>query len=86
MGQMVVLNRTGHALAVWDDPKAATKNPEATHTVDEARDLFNELTGKNAHLAFTTIATGTGKSVREQVRSFDPSAEKITLIPPMVGG
>lgn len=82
-GQIVMLNNTGHAVKTWDTADTAT--------VDAARDLFHDLTRNQAHMAFATIAevdtkTGETTKVRTQIRDFDPEVEKITMVPPMVGG
>lgn len=76
MGEMSTLDATGDTKVMWD------RNSQAE--VDAARIAFNRLVGENRYAAFR--ATGERGDRGEQIREFDPAAERIILVPPMVGG
>lgn len=75
MGVMAVMDRqAGDLKVVWD----ADNEDE----VQAAREQFDSLTGKG-YMAYTVAARG---RKGEQIRTFDPDAEKIILAPAMRGG
>lgn len=75
MGEMAVMNpRAGDLKVIWD-----SDNDEE---VEAAREQFNSLTGKG-YMAYSV--TGRGRK-GEQIREFDPDAEKIILAPALRGG
>jgi hypothetical protein len=69
------LNHEGDAQVAWD-----TDNREE---VDVARDTFNRLK-KKGYLAYR--ADTRGRQTGSQLREFDPEAERIVLVKPLVGG
>jgi len=71
---LCVLDHTGDTKTVWD------RRNEAEVTAAKAQ--FEALTGAG-YLAFSVAKDG---SKGEQIREFDPDAEKIILSPPLVGG
>lgn len=73
-GVMHVQDDTGDTRVQWD--------PNKPEEVEGARRQFETLT-KGGYLAYKVMAGG-GKG--EQIRDFDPSAEKIILAAPMAGG
>jgi hypothetical protein len=72
--EMAVLDPTGHTRTTWDADK-----PDE---VAAARRTFDELTGKR-YRAFRVKKDG-GEG--EAMTTFDPHAEKMILVPPIVGG
>lgn len=75
MGTMATMGRTGDIRTIWD--------PNNEAEVASARRQFDDLVGGGRYLAFR-VAPGGSKG--EQIRTFDPAAEKIILTPPMAGG
>lgn len=73
-GMLCVLDRTGDTKTVWDRRNDVE--------VAAAKAQFEALTSKG-YLAFSVAKDG---SKGEQIREFDPDAEKIILSPPLVGG
>lgn len=74
IGQMRELNESGDSTVSWDSDNA--------EEVQAARATFDRLVGKG-FMAYKV----TGKDRRgEQIRSFDPKAERIMLVPAMQGG
>jgi hypothetical protein len=69
------LNHEGDAQVAWD-----TDNREE---VDVARDTFNRLK-KKGYLAYR--ADSRGRQTGTQLRDFDPEAERIVMVKPLVGG
>lgn len=74
MGLLCCLDQTGDTKVIWD--------PRNTDEVACAKATFDKLT-KKGHAAFSVNADG---SQGTQIRAFDPTAEKIILVPQMVGG
>lgn len=74
-GYMAVMGRDGDTKYMWD----ANKQDE----VDIARKTFESFR-KKGYLAFR--ATGKEGAKGEQIRTFQPDAERIIFVPPMVGG
>ena len=74
MAELAILNHTGDEKIRWsyDDPDQ----------VKAARSRFDELARKG-WLAFRTPESG---GPGEQIRSFDPYAESIVMVPPLRGG
>ena len=75
MGEMSTLDRTGDTRVMWD-----AGNDEETKV---ARKTFEDLTGKG-YLAYK--AEGKRGIQGEQIRKFDPQAERIILVRPNQGG
>jgi hypothetical protein len=74
MGEMATLSRAGDVRIIW--------NPDNAAETAAAKKSFDDLT-KKGHLAFAVKKTG---DKGDQIREFDPDAEKIILAPPMRGG
>ncbi len=75
MGKLVIMDRSGHAEVDFKADDAAS--------IKVATERFNELVGKGGgHMAYRIGADGT----KEQIRSFDKSAEEILVHPQLVGG
>jgi len=74
-GLMSTLDRSGDVRQMWD-----RRNKDE---VDAARKQFRELTRKG-YLAYK--AEGKDGHQGEQIREFDPDAERIILVKPLVGG
>lgn len=64
------------------DVKAEWDSDVATE-VEAARATFNKLVTEKKYAAFKLKGSG---AKGEQIRAFDPEAEKIVMIPPMAGG
>lgn len=74
MGNMNVLDETGHTRIIWDVDKGVE--------VDAARKLFDTLRAKN-YVAYRVKDNG---SEGEVIKHFDSGAEKLILHAPIVGG
>lgn len=72
---MATLGREGHTEVTWD--------PEDEVETQHARQTFMDMVGTRRFLAFRADEGG---GTPTQIRDFDPTAEKILLTPPMVGG
>lgn len=75
MGEMAVMDRTGDTKVIWD----ATRQEE----VDAAKETFKRLQ-KKGYIAYKVEGAQGEKG--EIIREFDPSAEKLIMAPPLVGG
>lgn len=75
MGEMAVMGRSGDTKVIWD----ADNETE----VENARRTFKELTGKG-FAAWSVKGRNGDKDHR--ITEFDPEAERVILVPPMVGG
>jgi hypothetical protein len=69
------MGRKGDTRIIW--------NPRDDDEVASARSTFNELVNEKHFLAFK-VQRGGGKG--EQIKEFDPAAEKLIIAPPMAGG
>lgn len=74
MGELATMGRTGDTKLIWD--------PSKKDEVDAAKRMFDDLR-KKSYLAFLVAKKG---DKGEQIREFDPKAERIILAPPMAGG
>lgn len=74
VSELSVLDGSGDTRLRW--------NPKDKDEVQAARDKFDEFR-KKGYAAFRVNATGTKG---EQIDKFDPRAERVILMPPMVGG
>lgn len=74
MGVMAILDSTGDTRIMWD--------PNQKDEVDAAKKQFDDLIGKG-YQAFAVKKRG---GAGEKVREFDPSAGKLILARPTVGG
>jgi hypothetical protein len=75
MGSMAVMGRSGDTKVIW----SADNEDE----VANARRTFDDLVTKRGFAAFAVGARG---NKTDRVREFDPTAEKIIIVPPMQGG
>ncbi len=73
-GEMNIMDPTGHTKVTWD-----AKSPEEVKT---ARKTFNEMKKKGYSAFRIENVEAPGKRIEE----FDPKAEKMILIPQLVGG
>ena len=74
MSEMHVMDPTGHTTVNWD--------PDDSDSIKVARDTFNEMTGKGYRAFEVKSADVPGKPMKK----FDPAAEKMILVPHLVGG
>lgn len=74
-GVMSEMNDRGDTKIMWD------KDNE--DEVEIAEDAFERLVTNGRHAAFAVKARG---AKGEQIRKFDPDAEKIILVPQLQGG
>lgn len=74
-GELAILDDTGDTKVMW--------SKDNDDEVDAARAQFNTLTRKG-YTAYR--ATGKDGKKGEQIREFDPDAERIILVPPVQGG
>lgn len=72
--EMDVMDATGHTKHIWDADNDAE--------VVAAREIYNQLT-KKGYRAFHVKKDG---EEGKQMSGFDPEAEKMILVPPIVGG
>lgn len=75
MHVMHTLDRTGDQRVMWD--------ADSEDEVAAARRTFDDLT-KKGYMAYR--AEGKKGEQGEQIRQFDPAAERIILVKPHVGG
>lgn len=75
-GTMEILDHTGDTKVIWDKD-----NPDE---VEAARAQFDKLVGSKRFAAFEVKGEKGDKG--KQIRAFDPNAERMILVPPMVGG
>lgn len=73
-GELAVLDHTGDTKLLW--------NKDNEDEVDAARTTFQSLT-KKGYAAFSVNKKG---DQGEQIKQFDPTAERIILVPALVGG
>lgn len=73
--QMHTLDRTGDQKVMWD--------ADSDEEVEAARETFKRLT-KAGYMAYR--AEGKRGEQGEQIRAFDPDAERIILVKPHQGG
>lgn len=74
VGEMAVMDGTGDTKTTWDSDKPAE--------VEEARRTFDTLKAKGYSAFRVTDKGGNG----EEMKTFDPMAEKMIMVPRMVGG
>lgn len=74
-GTMHTLDRNGDQRVMWDK--------DNDDEVEAARATFRSLTSKG-YLAYKAV--GKAGAQGEQIRTFDPEAERIILVKPNVGG
>lgn len=76
MCMMAELDESGDTKVIWDTENEAE--------VAAAREMFERLVTDGNFAAFK--AEGKDGHKGKQIRKFDPEAERIILVPPMVGG
>lgn len=72
---MYVLSNQGDTQVEWDT--------DIEETVKKAEGEFANYV---QNLRFAAFAGGAGVETPEQIRSFDPNAEEIVMVPQIVGG
>ncbi len=72
---LCVLDRTGDTKIIWDSDK--------DDEVKNARRTFDDLTKNKKYLAYRTDKEGNKAAVTKE---FDPTAERMILVPQMQGG
>ena len=72
--EMRTLGTAGDTKLVWDS--------EQNDEVENARRTFDNLKAKG----FAAFAVGAEGKKAEQVRKFDPNAEKLIMVPQIQGG
>ncbi len=80
MAKLIILDHTGHTPVLFDNERALAGDSEAQAAVKEAERIFKEKT-ERGHSAFRTDV-----SPAEKLKSFDPAALEITLVPRLAGG
>lgn len=75
-GELRIMGTKGDTKIIWD-----SDNDEE---VANARSTFDELVGDKKFAAFAVKGRKGEKG--EQIRKFDPEAERLILVPPMAGG
>ena len=76
MHAMAVMGKEGDTKHIWDKTKPAE--------VEAAKGMWDKLVKENRYLAFSV--TGKDGAKGEQMREFDPNAERIIFVPAMQGG
>lgn len=74
-GLLSTLDRTGDTRVMWD-----SRNKSEVRT---AKRTFDDLR-KDGYLAYRAV--GKDGAQGEQIREFDPKAERIIMVKPLVGG
>jgi len=72
--EMEILDSTGHTRITWDADKA--------DEVTNARRTYDDLRAKGYRAFRVKKDGGEGEAMRE----FDPHAERMIMVPPLVGG
>ena len=75
MGEMRRLDQRGDIKTIWDE--------ENEDEVEAARQQFEDLVGDKDFKAFKVNKKGDATT---EIKQFDPSLEKMILVPPVVGG
>jgi hypothetical protein len=75
VGQLAVMGQRGDTKIFWDPAQEAE--------VENARRTFEDLVTRKRYAAFSVRAHG---EQGERVRTFDPAAESLILVPPIAGG
>ncbi len=73
--EMAVLDRTGDTKIMWDS--------DNKDEVDAARKTFDDLVKVKKMMAFKVKKSG---KQGEQIKEFDPSAERLIIMPALQGG
>lgn len=73
-GELAVMDKTGDTKVMWNRDSAAE--------VGIARDAFNKLKAEG----YTAYSVKKNGEQNEVIREFDPKAEKLIMVPAMVGG
>lgn len=73
-GTMQIMDRTGHTSITWDADKPVE--------VEVARTTFQRLTSEG----YNAFEVESGDRQGRRMREFDPKAEKIMMVPHLVGG
>lgn len=74
MGELLILDETGHSKSIWDTSDSAQ--------VEAAKATFNSLKDKG-YIAYKVADNG---DKGEIMHSFDAHAGKMIMSPPIVGG
>ena len=74
-GTLRIMGKPGDTKQIWNRDNAVE--------VEAARRTFDDLVGKRGYFAYK-VRPGGDKG--EQIKTFDPSAEAVILVPPMKGG
>jgi hypothetical protein len=74
-GEIAIMDGTGDTKVIWSRDNA--------DEVEMARKQFNEFK-KKKFAAFSVVGKDGAKGT--QIDEFDPNAERIIFVPPMVGG
>lgn len=73
--ELATIDHTGDTKLIWDS--------ENKDEVDNARETYNRLR-KKGYVAFAVKGKNGDKG--EQLKDFDPEAERIIMAPPLVAG
>lgn len=73
--ELAIMDHTGDTKLLWDS--------DNKDEVDNARESFNRLR-KKGYLAYAVKGKNGDKG--EQLKEFDPDAERIIMAPPLGGG
>lgn len=73
-GTMNVMDKTGHSTIKWD--------PAVPAEVEMAMEAFESLTGRG----YQAFRTGPGGERSERLRTFDPQATSMIMVPHLQGG
>ncbi len=81
MGILRVMNAGGDRSVRWDRQRARDGDLDAVAAVREAERLFEEARARGA----SAFRVAPGRPA-ERLDRFDPEAEQIVVVPPVVGG
>lgn len=81
MAVLRVLNTLGDTRVSWDRARVQAGDPEALAAVREAQRIFDEARARGAQAFRVRVG-----QPAERLERFDPLAEQVVLIPPVVGG
>jgi hypothetical protein len=81
MSILRVLNGSGDTSTKWDPAQVKVNDPDALAAVAEAERIFRRARASGA-VAFS-VAPG---KPAQRISEFDPDADEVLIVPPMVGG
>lgn len=74
LGEMLVMDQTGHTRTTW--------NPGDEDEIEVAERMFDDLTRKG----YSAFRVKGAEDIGKRLKSFDPKAGSMIMVPPLQGG